>query len=96
MIFSFLRASLIVSSTSLIDCSRVATAKDAVIYHSCQYEDIVRNNSAEVHSVKCPKERNKFFIDMNNLEFSRLEKKYMTGGIEKKLIHVVKKLAGKI
>ena len=77
-------------------CALFNQIKDAVIYHSCQYEDVVRNNSAEVHSVQWPKERNKFFIDMNNLEFGRIEKKYMKGGIEKKIIRMVKKIAGEI
>lgn len=70
--------------------------KDEVIYRSCQYENVVRNNSAEVHSVQWPRERDRFFIDMNNLEFSRLEKKYMKEEIGKRIIRKVKKLAWKI
>ena len=77
-------------------CALFNQVKDAIIYYSCQYEDIVRNNSAEVHSVQWPKERDKFFKDMNNLEFGRLEKKYTKGGFEKRIIHMVKKLAKKI
>lgn len=50
--------------------------KNFLIYKSCQYEDIVRKNSAELHSVSIPKERGSFFLDMNKLEFKKLAKRY--------------------
>lgn len=73
----------------------IELVKSQMIFRECTYEDIVRNNSAEVHSVQWPKERNKFFIDMNNLEFNRLGKKYLKVGIEKRIFQMAKKLIGK-
>ena len=77
-------------------CALFNQIKDAVSYRSCQYEDVVRKNSAEVHSVQSPQERNSFFADMNNLEFSRLAKKYIESGIKQKMIVGVKRLLGKM
>lgn len=40
------------------------------------YKDGVRNNPAEYKSWYRPKQRDKFFVDMNSMEFEELEKKY--------------------
>lgn len=74
----------------------VELVKPHMTFRECTYEDIVRNNSAELYSVQWPKERNTFFLDINNLEFSRFESKYMNEGIKKKVIRLVKKMIRKL
>lgn len=49
-----------------------------LVYREVTYEDAVSGNPSEYKSVIRPKERDVFFRNMNTLEFSVLQKKYVT------------------
>ena len=46
-------------------------------YKQVTYSDAIKNNPAECQSVNRPVQREKFFIDMNNMSFEELQKKYI-------------------
>lgn len=47
-------------------------------YKNVSYKEGVRYNTAEYRSVSRPVERDSFFIDMNQMDFNLLKKKYIT------------------
>ena len=56
------------------------------------YEDAVKRNPSEYSSVKKPKERETFFIDMHSMSFAELSQKYVTTNN----ISLIRKLKRKI
>lgn len=50
--------------------------KDKLVWKEVTYEEAIKSNAPEYSSVKKPKERESFYIDMKNISFPELEKKY--------------------
>lgn len=66
----------------------------AIVMKQCAYSDITRKNSAEISSVPVPDERKLFFEDMNRLNFTQLENKYIGTKFKQKLKKIFKNLRG--
>ena len=56
-----------------------------MILKEVDYDVITQYNPAEVTSVKMPKKREEFFIDVNNLTFIQLQKKYVSKTIKQRI-----------
>lgn len=66
--------------------------KSSVKYDLCDYESAVKRNSAEYKSVQKPTQRESFFIDMNQMSFGKLRRKYLEWPIKKKAKKVLIKI----
>lgn len=60
------------------------------------YEDGVRENKSEYQSYPMPKERSKFFEDMNTMSFEKLSHKYVDVPLWKQAARKLKRLAKKV
>lgn len=60
------------------------------------YEDGVRENKSEYQSYPMPKERTKFFEDMNTMSFEKLSHKYVDVPLWKQAARKLKRLAKKV
>lgn len=65
---------------------------DCIVMRECEYRMAIRKNSAELKSVAMPVQRSTFLKDMNNMSFSKLERKYL--GLH--TIRTLKKIKNKI
>lgn len=69
--------------------------EDTLVIGECKYSEITRKNSAELHSVAEPDERKQFFVDMNQMNFLRLQNKYVGSIFKQKVKRLLKKLSRK-
>lgn len=78
-----------------------SSIKDGVKMKEVSYKDAVKGNPSEYCSVKRPEERGTFFVDMNNMEFGELEKKYAApiplsfkSKVKRKIKQILRKFSG--
>lgn len=71
--------------------------KSDVNYKKVNFEDAIKYNQSMIKSAKMDKNRDKFFENLDKLEFDKLVKKYTyTPGITKKIVRKIKRLAKKL
>ena len=68
---------------------------DQIISAACQYEQATEINTAEYKSVSRPKQRNSFFLDMKQLSYAELEKKYIGPQGVRNIKKMIKKIIGR-
>lgn len=66
--------------------------KESMEIRWTEYEQAVSYNSAYTESVLCPKERDSFFIDLGNVSFTEMVKKYRKLSAKMKLRCILEKL----
>lgn len=66
--------------------------KNGIICKSVSYEDGIKENPCDYESVKRPIQRDRFFTDMNFMDFTELKKKYLPVSIKQKVKKIVFKL----
>lgn len=69
--------------------------KSSVKYDLCEYESAVKRNSAEYKSTSRPPQREAFFVDMNNMSFGKLKRKYLESPFKLKIKKILKKFIRK-
>ncbi len=70
--------------------------KKDLVYKKCSIDEILKNNSSLKLSSKSPKNRKKFFKDLNNTSFDKLSKKYATKSLYTRIIIKSKQIIKKI
>lgn len=68
------------------------SVKESMEIRWTEYEKAISYNSAYTESVLRPKERDRFFIDLENVSFSKMVKKYRKLGLKIKLRCMLEKL----
>ena len=64
-------------------------------YMPCDYEKVIQKNTSEYLSARKPPQREEFFVDMNKLSYTELEKKYLGSAFIRKTKKLIKKVLGK-